>query len=177
MLQFFLVFVGITLFVNGIRICYAYSDDSSQHIGLKDAAAVNAFTALLGIILLTVQVVNSSQTGSSLAPTAYMGLFVLTYFWLALNAFTQSDGKAFGWFSLMVPFVGIPVAYFTYQQATTVFDYWMVFSWLAWSLLWFMFFLLLSRNVAIGKLTGAMTAIQGVTTAFVPAILWFWGFI
>ena len=177
MLQFFLVFVGITLFVNGVSICYSYSSDEAKHIGTRDTGVVNLFTGLIGIILLAIMASRSAQTGESLAPASYMGLFVLTYVWLGINAFTGADGKAFGWFSLLVPFIGIPVGLQTFSHAITMFDYWMGFSWLAWSLLWFMFFLLLSRKMAIGKTTGVMTAIQGVVTALMPAIFNFWGVI
>lgn len=177
MLQFYLVFVGITLFVNGVRIYNSYSTDASKHVGVKDAAVVNLFTGFMGVVLLTVMVVRSTTTGESLAPAAYSGLFVLTYIWLAINAFTGADGKAFGWFCLLVPFIGIPVAILTFLSAVTGFDYWMVFSWLAWSVLWFMFFLLLVCQLPIGRLTGVVTAAQGITTALMPALLYFWGII
>lgn len=174
MLQFFLVFVGITLFVNGVRICYSISEDETKHIAAKDVGVVNLFTGLVGLVLISVMAAQVARTGESLAPAAYMGLFVLTYIWLGINAFTGADGKAFGWFSLLVPLIGIPVAIQTFGSAVTAFDYWMGFSWLAWSLLWFMFFLWLARDIAIGKITGAMTALQGIATAFLPAILNFW---
>lgn len=174
MLQFFLVLVGITLFVNGVLIWYAQSGDESKHIGIKDAGVVNLFTGLIGIILLALMAATTARTGESLAPAAYMGLFVLTYTWLGINAFTGADGKAFGWFSLLVPFIGIPVGLQTFSSAVTGFDYWMGFSWMAWSVLWFMFFLLLAREMPIGRFTGAMTATQGITTAFLPAMLSFW---
>ncbi|MFA5521566.1 MAG: AmiS/UreI family transporter [Castellaniella sp.] len=174
MLQFYLVFVGITLFVNGLHICSGCQVDVAKRSGAKDVAVVNLFTGLTGIILITLMAARTARTGESLAPAAYMGLFVLTYVWLGINAFTGADGKAFGWFSLLVPFVGIPVALQTFAAATSVFDYWMGMSWLAWSLLWFMFFLWLSRGVAIARPTGVMTAAQGVLTALLPAVLNFW---
>lgn len=177
MLQFFLVLVGITLFVNGMHICYAHSGDETKHINIKDAGVINLFTGLIGIILLSILAANTARTGESLAPAAYMGLFVLTYTWLGINAFTGADGKAFGWFSLLVPFIGLPVAWQTFNSASTGFDYWMGFSWLAWSVLWFLFFLLLARDMPIGKVTGVLTVIMGITTALLPAILNFWGVI
>lgn len=177
MLQFFLVFVGIALFVNGVRICYSLCEDESKHIGGKDTAVINLFTGLAGLILIVALAFKTAETNESMAPAAYMGLFALTYLWLGINEFTGADGKALGWFSLLVPFIGIPVAIISFNEAVTPFDYWMVFNWLAWSLLWFMFFLLSAKKMAIAKITGIMTATQGIFTALLPAVLSFWGYI
>lgn len=174
MLPFFLVFVGITLFVNGVSLRAGHLAHTSQEFNPRDVGVVNIFTGLMGMVLLSIAVARSTITDESLAPAAYMGLFVLTYFWLGINSFTGASGRAFGWFSLLVPFVGIPVGIQTFMQADSGFMVWLGFSWFAWSILWFMFFLLMALDKPIGRITGTTTAWQGVLTAFMPAILHFW---
>lgn len=107
----------------------------------------------------------------------YLGLFALTYFWVGVNAFTGSDGRALGWYSLAVACIAVPAAITNLSLAERIFDYWQVLSWLSWAVLWFLFFLLLVLNKPIARLTGMVSAVQGVLTALLPALLYFWGVI
>lgn len=172
MLVVFLVFAGITLFVNGVRLVM---DQSDKALSASDVAVLNLFTGILGLFIVCTNLVRGSP--GELASAAYIGLFALTYSWLGLNAFTGANGRAFGWFSLLVPFIGVPAGIAAWTTSSSVFDTWMAINWFAWSFLWFLFFLLLARDFRILKATGILTAVQGIATALIPAILHFSGWI
>ena len=48
---------------------------------------------------------------------------------------------------------------------------WLALDWYAWGILWFMFFLLLVMKKDIGKITGWVTLLQGIFTAWLPGFL------
>ena len=173
----FLAFAGLCLFVNGVRLYYSAGHKPAFCIDAKDAAVVNLFTAVLGMVCMA-HILNPANS-STLSPLAaiYLGLFALTYFWVGISAFLNTDGRALGWYSLVVAAIAVPAAYSNWLQAQSVFDYWQVFSWLSWSVLWFMFFLLLVLNKPIARITGVVSASQGIVTALLPALLYFWGWI
>lgn len=173
----FLAFAGLCLFVNGVRLYYSSGHQPKKVVDAKDAAVVNLFTAVLGMVCMA-HILNPANA-STLSPLAaiYLGLFALTYFWVGVSAFTGSNGRALGWYSLVVAGIAVPAAYSNWLQASTVFDYWQVISWLSWSVLWFMFFLLLVLDKPIARLTGFVSATQGILTALLPALLYFWGWI
>ncbi|HRL20357.1 AmiS/UreI family transporter [Alcaligenes sp. SDU_A2] len=173
----FLAFAGLCLFVNGVRLYYSQGHAPTRIVDAKDAAIVNLFTAALGLICMA-HILNpaNSATYSPLS-AIYLGLFALTYFWVGISAFTGSDGRALGWYSLLVACIAVPAAITSLLTARTVFDYWQVVSWLSWAVLWFMFFLLLVLDKPIARVTGLVSAVQGVLTALLPALLYFWGLI
>lgn len=173
----FLAFAGLCLFVNGVRLYYSEGHHASRLVDAKDAAIVNLFTAVLGFICMSHILNPANSTVYSPLSAIYLGLFSLTYFWVGVNAFTGSDGRALGWYSLVVACIAVPAAITNLSLAERIFDYWQVLSWLSWAVLWFMFFLLLVLNKPIARLTGMVSAVQGVLTALLPALLYFWGVI
>ena len=54
---------------------------------------------------------------------------------------------------------------------------WLGLNWLAWAVLWFLFFLLLALQRPITRLTGYVTALEGIFTAWLPAWLLFQGYL
>ena len=143
----------------------------------EPTAIVNLFTAVLGFICMSHILNPANSTVYSPLSAIDLGLFALTYFWVGVNAFTGSDGRALGWYSLVVACIAVPAAITNLSLAERIFDYWQVLSWLSWAVLWFMFFLLLVLNKPIARLTGMVSAVQGVLTALLPALLYFWGVI
>ncbi|HCA17056.1 MAG: AmiS/UreI family transporter [Alcaligenes pakistanensis] len=173
----FLAFAGLCLFVNGVRLYYSEGHQAGKLVDAKDAAIVNLFTAVLGFICMSHILNPANSTVYSPLSAIYLGLFALTYFWVGVNAFTGSDGRALGWYSLVVACIAVPAAITNLSLAERIFDYWQVVSWLSWAVLWFMFFLLLVLNKPIARLTGMVSAVQGILTALLPALLYFWGVI
>ncbi len=177
MLMVFLVFAGICLFINGINLYYMHSNNNEKAILAKDAAIVNIFTGVLGVVVIANIIYHASQTTENYAPAAYIGLFALTYTWSGINAFTGSNGRALGWFSLLVTLIAIPAGLVELSRAHTLIEYWLGISWLAWGVLWFLSFLILVQQKPLSRLTGGLSSFQGITTALLPAILHFWGVI
>ena len=171
MLSVFLTFAGICLCINGVRLYQSASSVIEKHISEKDAAIVNLFTGVLGLVVINTMIQTSGMVVIDYSSAAYVGLFALTYVWIGVNAYTGSDGKALGWFSLLVSGIAVPTAWITLHNAQTVFDHWLAVSWLSWAVLWFMFFLMLVQKKKITKFAGLMSMVQGVGTALLPALL------
>lgn len=177
MLNVFLTFAGICLCINGLTLYYSESTQQEDRICSKDAAIVNLFTGVLGFIVIHTMLNQPQMSVMDYSSAAYIGLFALTYTWVGINAFTGSNGRALGWFSLLVSMIALPVSLISFRTAHSTFEYWLSASWLAWAVLWFMFFILLAKNKRIAKPTGAVSFIQGISTASLPALLGFWNVI
>ena len=99
-------------------------------------------------------------------------LFAFTYLWMACNRLMRNNGHSLGWFSLIVAITAQLVAIQLLPSAGT--DFWKVWSamsWMAWAMLWLMFFLLQVFQVPGIRLTGWMSIVQGVLTGWLPAML------
>lgn len=177
MLNVFLTFAGICLCINGLTLFYSESTNTERRICNKDAAVANLFTGILGFVVIHTMISAPNMSVMDYSSAAYIGLFALTYTWVGMNAFTGSNGKALGWFSLLVSIIAVPTALISFNNAQSTFDYWQSISWLAWAILWFMFFVMLTKKKRIAKQTGAVSFIQGISTATLPALLGFWNVI
>ncbi len=175
MLVVFLVFAGSTLFVNGVRLIQMQALGAKPDTEGRDSAVLNIFTGLMGFMMVGVILARYTTDSVMLASAAYIAVFALTYIWSGVNAWTGAGGEALGWFSLLVPFIGIPAGVKTWHGADSVFEYWMAVNWCAWSFLWFLYFLLLAKRRPIARFTGIVTAGQGILTALLPAVLSFSG--
>lgn len=176
MISLFLTFAGATLFVNGIWMWGSQSKNLTYSLEIHDIAIINLFTATVGLILVSADItLGTSDVLHNYSTSAYIGLFVLTYLWLGVNQFTGANGKALGWFSLLVPFIGIPAGFTALQSAHGVFENWLALNWFAWSALWFAFFLLLALGRNISRITAVLTVVTGIATALLPVILFFNG--
>jgi putative amide transporter protein len=161
MLGMVLLYVGAVLFVNGIWLLGQIQD--------REVAIINVFAGLVGLIVAIFAVAQEDLASIQLA--AYVLLFAFTYLWVAYNAYIGADGKGLGWYCLFVAITAVPVAVITLSEADTVFLTWLGLNWAAWSVLWFLYFLLLALAKPIGKLTAWVTLIQGVATAWIPGFL------
>jgi putative amide transporter protein len=90
---------------------------------------------------------------------------------VAFNRYSGADGRGLGWFSLFVAITVVPVVFDTLASASTVWDVWFGLCWAAWAMLWCMFFLLLALQRPIAKVTGFVTAAEGVLTGWLPGYL------
>lgn len=173
MIGVFITFAGVTLFINGLRVLFDSSGKKRFLMAGKDVAVVNLFTgALAAVIVVLILVQGHDVQNYEYSPAAYVGLFSLTYLWLGINQFTGVSGNALGWFSFLVPFFAVPAGIAALKNATGPFEIWMAINWFAWAILWLLFFFLLTLNwTKIAKFTGAMTVIQAIVTAILPAIM------
>jgi putative amide transporter protein len=168
MLGLVLFYVGAVLCLNGLWLL--------GRIGDKEIAVIDTF---VGSITLLVALYLAFGPGSDLASikaAALTLLFTFTYFWVALNRYNGADGRGLGWFCLFVAVTAVPVTIQTLQGASSTWDYWFGLSWLAWGVLWFLFFILLVMQKPIAKFVGSLTVLQGIFTGWLPGYLLLNGF-
>ncbi|MFN8456041.1 MAG: AmiS/UreI family transporter [Anaerolineae bacterium] len=156
-----LLYVGAVLFLNGLWIL--------GQIGDKEISVINVFVGGAGLVLILLIVLQGGNGNYLLA--AQLLLFAFTYLWVAWNRYNGADGRGLGWFSLFVAVTAAPTALIVLSQANSVWLWWLGLSWVAWAVLWFMFFLLLALNKPIARITGWVTLLEGILTAWLPAFL------
>nr|WP_269446590.1 AmiS/UreI family transporter [Cephaloticoccus primus] len=98
-------------------------------------------------------------------------LFSLNYLWVALNRTNGADGRGLGWFSLLVAVTAAVVSGETLWHAATLWDFWNGLSWAAWAVLWALFFVILVLRRDIGRITGILAIVLGVSTGLLPGYL------
>lgn len=171
MIAIVLLYVGAVLFCNGLWLIGKISD---QEIGIINifAGAVGALAAAISMVLGAVR-----DDFGAIVFGAEVLLFAFTYLWVAYNRYAKTDGRGLGWFCLFVAVTAVPTAWLTLAGAGgNVWLTWLGVNWAAWAVLWFLFWLLLAMQRPIAKLTGYVTAIEGVLTGWIPAYLLMMGF-
>ena len=99
-------------------------------------------------------------------------LFSFTYYWVARNRWNGADGRGLGWFCLFVAITTVPVFLEGFATAASPWDLWFAICWLSWGVLWFLFFLVLAMGqTRLTRFTGALCALQGVYTGWIPGYL------
>lgn len=120
---------------------------------------------------------SQDQRIQSVALGGYILLFAFTYLWVAINQYVGLDGRGLGWYSLFVAITALPTGLLL--LADTGGNPWLVWlglDWLAWAVLWFLFFVLLALQRPIARFTGYVAAIEGILTAWPPSWLLFQGY-
>jgi hypothetical protein len=163
LLGFALLYVGAVLFLNGIWLMGRISD--------KEIAVINVFVGGITLAVVLYLAFGPGADAASIRAAALTLLFAFTYLWVAYNRYSGADGRGLGWFSLFVAITAVPVAVDALLHASTLWDYWFGLCWVAWAALWFMYFLLLVRKFDIARVTGAVTAVEGILTGWVPGYL------
>ncbi len=158
-----LFYVGAVLCLNGLWLL--------GQIGDNEIAVIDVFVGGITLLIALFMAFGPGADAGSIKGAALTLLFTFTYFWVALNRYNGADGRGLGWFCLFVAITAVPVTIQTLQAANSTFDVWFGLSWGAWGILWFMFFLLLVLKKPIGKLTGAVTVLQGILTGWLPGFL------
>ena len=140
----------------------------------REVAVLNIFTGFVGVAVSTTLLVqgNAGADLASVRAGGFIFLFAFTYLWVAINGFLDAGGRAFGWYCLFVAITAIPAAYYTFKDANgDDASIWLGIDWLAWSVLWFLFFLLLALQRPVARVTGMVAIIEGIATA------WIFGFL
>lgn len=158
-----LLYVGAVLFLNGIWLLGKIQD--------REIFIINIFVGGITLLVALYLAFGPGADAGSIRAAALTLLFTFTYLWVAYNRFVDVDGRGLGWFSLFVSITVVPVAIDSLAGAQTAWDVWFGLNWAAWAVLWFMYFLLLAMKQPILKLTGAVTAIEGVLTGWLPGYL------
>lgn len=163
-----LFYVGAVLCLNGLWLL--------GRIGDKEIAVIDTFVGSITLLVALYLAFGPGSDLGSIKAAALTLLFTFTYFWVALNRYNGADGRGLGWFCLFVAVTAVPVTIQTLQGATTTWGYWFGLSWLAWGVLWFLFFILLVMQKPIAKFVGSLTVLEGIFTGWLPGYLLLNGF-
>jgi hypothetical protein len=156
-----LLFVGAVLFINGVMLL--------GWIDARSAAPMNFFVGGLQIITPIYLIFTANGDADVILAASGLFLFSFTYLYVAVNLTFDLDGTGLGYFCL---FVAITALVFSALNFTRFADPAFGVIWLYWAFLWSLFFVLLGRKrEGIGRYTGAVCAIQGWVTAWIPALL------
>lgn len=152
-------YVGAVLCCNGLWIL--------GHIEDRELAIIDFFVGALGLFVAG----HAAVTGDPWFGAQIL-LFAFTYLWVALNRYLGVDGRGLGWFCLFVAGSAMPWGLILlYQSGGALWPTWLALSWIAWAILWFMFFLLLALKKEIARATGWVTLLEGIFTGWIPGWL------
>jgi putative amide transporter protein len=154
-----LLFVGAVLFINGAMLL--------GWVNPKSAAPINFFVGGLQIITPTYLIFTANGDADTILSAAGLYLFAFTYLYVGLNLSFDLDGTGLGYFCLFVTVSALVYSALNFGHFKDV-----AFGviWLYWAFLWLLFFLVLGlKKENLSRYTGAVCAIQGWVTAWVPA--------
>jgi hypothetical protein len=140
----------------------------------REVAILNVFTGFVGVVAAVTLAVHGNADGDNaeIRAASYILLFAFTYLWVAYNQFSAVNGHAFGWYCLFVAITAVAAGIYAFSNAdgndATVY---LGVDWIAWAILWFMFFVLLALERPIARITGYVAILEGIGTSWVFAIL------
>jgi putative amide transporter protein len=158
-----LFYVGAVLILNGLWML--------GHIADREVFVINLLVGLLALRVAHEFAFGAGATALSIRDAALTLLFAFTYLWSAYNKVVPNDGRGLGWFSLFVAVNAMAVGVGLAMGANDVWSIMDAVSWIAWSVLWLLFFLLLVCKKPWERFTGWMAIVQGVFTGFLPGYL------
>lgn len=161
-----LLYVGAVLFLNGVMIL--------GRIDPKAAGVFNLFVGGLQVLTPTFLIFTAAGDPAIILGAAGIYLFGFTYLYVGIGLLAGLDTTGVGWFSL---FVAGNAAWFSFANFKVLDDKPFGVIWIYWSFLWLLFFLLLGLKMSgLTTYTGWVTAIEGIVTGFVPAMLLLTGY-
>jgi len=158
-LGIYLLFVGITLVINGVNRFYK--------LDAKSMAVMNAIT---GTIIVTGSFINFAKGASTsdFMNTAAGFLFGFTYIFIAANNLFNLDWRPFAWFSLFVTVFAVYMAVLSVLDG----DFKFVYLWTAWALLWLNGFLdIVVKMKSMSKIFPYLSIAEGIFAAFIPSLM------
>jgi putative amide transporter protein len=156
-----LLYVGAVLFLNGLMLLGL--------VNAKSAAPLNLFVGALQVVTPTVLIIQSGGDPDVILGASGIYLFGFTYLYVGINLLVGLDTTGVGYFSLFVAAaaIGYSIANFANLDDPTF-----GVIWLYWAFLWFLFFLVLGLKMdRLTRYTGAVTTVEGIVTAAIPALL------
>jgi hypothetical protein len=158
-----LFYVGAVLILNGLWMLGQIAD--------KEVFVINLLVGLLALRVAHESAFGPGANALSVRDAALTLLFAFTYLWSAYNKLVATDGRGLGWFSLFVAVNATAVGLRLALGADDVWSTMDAVSWLAWAVLWLLFFLTLVLRKPWERFTGWMAIVQGVFTGFLPGFL------
>ncbi|SMO89773.1 AmiS/UreI family transporter [Paracoccus laeviglucosivorans] len=163
MTGFVLFYVGAVLVINGLWLL--------DRIDGREIVVINLVTAVVSGAVVLHDAFGVGANAGSIRNATLSLLFCTTYLWVAWNRLSGGDGRGLGWFSLFVAVTAVPVASRGFLGAGTGAEFWMAANWLAWAVLWFLYFMLLTMRLHIARIAGWITLLTGIFTGWLPGYL------
>lgn len=156
-----LFFVGAVLFINGVMLL--------GWVNARSAAPMNFFVGALQLVTPTYLIFTANGDADTILSAAGLYMFAFTYLYVGLNLTFDLDGTGLGYFCL---FVFLSALVYSALNFFRFGDPGFGVIWLYWAFLWLLFFLLLGlKRESLGRYTGAVCAIEGWVTGWIPALL------
>lgn len=155
-----LFYVGAVLFINGLML-----------LGRISARSAGIFNILVGALQCIMPLMILAQSGgdpATLHATFTILLFGFTYLYVGIANLSGISGEGIGWFSLFVVMAAIYAAIDSFFAGDLTFGV----IWLAWGVLWTMFFTLLAlEKTAWTAFAGWLVTLWAIPTTSLPAVL------
>ncbi|OCB60412.1 transporter [Mycobacterium vulneris] len=156
-----LLYVGAVLFVNGLMLLNV--------VPARSAAVLNLFVGALQCVLPTVMLVMAAGDAAATLAASGLYLFGFTYLYVGIVNLAGLEPEGIGWFSL---FVAGGAAVYSALSFTVVNDPVFGVIWLAWAVLWLLFFLVLAlHRDGLTRFTGWSVVLLSQPTCTLPAFL------
>jgi len=153
-----LLYVGAVLLVNGLVLL--------GRVAQRAAAPLNLFVGALQCVTPTVLIVQAGGDSDAILAASGIYLFGFTYLYVGIAGLTNLDGAGIGWFSLFVAMAALVYSGISFwRNDDPVFGV----IWLAWALLWALFFLVLGLGMErLTAFTGWTVTLLALPTCAVP---------
>ncbi|MDR2500815.1 MAG: hypothetical protein LBD37_07040 [Treponema sp.] len=158
-----LLFVGITLIMNGVAALSRWDAKTTAFINLV-TGSILVIGNFIGLLRADVLLDYNNAAGGF--------LFGVTYLFIAANHLLKLDLRAFGWYSMGVAvFAAVSTAVCVHGGAVPL-----GILWAAWAVLWFEGFLQLGLNIkALGKIFPCLSILEGIFAAGGPGVFMLFG--
>lgn len=154
-----LLYVGCVLFINSLMLL--------NLVEAKSATVINFLVGLVQIVIPTYLIFTSNGDLLTLLSVGSLYLFGFTYIYVALTNWNGLSPTGVGYYCL---WVAIMAVIFMFINVFVFNDFKFAFIWLNWSLLWFLFYLILAQNKDLSRLTGYVAMVQSWLTCTIPAL-------
>lgn len=156
-----LLYVGAVLFVNGLMLL--------GRVPARSAAVLNLFVGALQCVLPTVMLIQNPGDPAAVLAASGLYLFGFTYLYVGIVNLAGLEPEGLGWFSLFVSGAAIVYSVLSFTVSD---DPAFGVIWLSWSVLWFLFFLVLGlRREKLTRFTGWAVTLLSLPTCALPAFL------
>ncbi|BBY46811.1 transporter (plasmid) [Mycolicibacterium arabiense] len=156
-----LLYVGAVLFLNGVTLL--------GKVPVRSAAVFNLLVGALQCAVPTVMLIQAGGDAATTLAASGIYLFGFTYLYVGVTNLAGLEPQGIGWFSLFVAAAAVVYAALSFTVAG---DPAFGVIWMAWAVLWFLFFLVfgLGRD-ELTTFTGWSVTLLSLPTCAVPAFL------
>lgn len=156
-----LLYVGAVLLVNGLMLL--------EVVPPRSAAVLNLFVGAMQCVLPTIVLIQSAGDPATILSASGVYLLGFTYLYVGIGTLAECEPQGIGWFSAFVAAAALVYAWISFgRMADPVFGV----IWIAWALLWGLFFLVPGVGVdGLTRFTGWAAVLLSLPTCTVPALL------